>query len=53
VILYGPPVFLLVSLVAIFIDKHCSMARKGLVVSILTFVVWLIFIMGGRFGKIL
>jgi hypothetical protein len=53
VILYGPPVFLLVSLVAIFMDKHCSMARKGLLVSILTFVVWLIFIIGGWFGKIL
>lgn len=28
-------------------------ARKGLLVSILTFVVWLIFIIGGWFGKIL
>lgn len=52
-ILYGPPVFLLVSLVAIFMDKNCSIARKGLLVSILTFVVWLIFIIGGWFGKIL
>jgi hypothetical protein len=53
VIVYGPPVFLLVSLVVIFVDKHCSMARKGLLVSILTFIVWLIFIIGGWFGKIL
>lgn len=52
-ILYGPPVFLLVSLVAIFMDKQGSMARKGLLVSILTFVVWLIFIIVGWFEKIL
>lgn len=52
-ILYGPPVLLLVSLVAIFMDKHCSMARKGLLLSFITFVVWIIFMIGGWFGKIL
>jgi hypothetical protein len=36
-----------VALVAILMDKHCDWARKGLVISFIAFVLWLVFVIGG------
>ncbi|MHC4456724.1 MAG: hypothetical protein ACYS0I_06455 [Planctomycetota bacterium] len=42
----GPPVFFVVALAAIFMDKSCRWARSGLLISFITFVLWLIFVIG-------
>jgi hypothetical protein len=49
--MFGPPVFFVVALVAVFMDKYCDWARNGLLVSFITFVLWLIFVIGGGFEK--
>jgi hypothetical protein len=42
----GPPVFFVAALAAIFMDKSCHWARSGLLISFITFVLWLIFVIG-------
>jgi len=47
VVIFGTPLFFMVALVAIIVDKRCDSARKALVISSIAFVLWLIFVIGG------
>ena len=48
--MFGPPVAMAVSVVAVIRDRRETWARAGLVVSVIMFALWLAAVLGGGFS---